>query len=175
MFHQGWNMKGNTKSMHRVIVPADLILAFFVIATLLWVVVPPATAHAPSDMSISYNELSKNLSVSITHQVQNPLVHYIQEVRVTINGNVVSDSRYTSQPVPDTFTYTFPVLTVPGDTIEVTASCNMGGSASRIMYMPGPTATAPGQPGTPQPTQSAAWGIVPVLGALLAIEAIRRK
>jgi len=118
-------------------------------------------------MSISYNELSKNLNVTITHQVQNPLAHYIQEVRVTINGNVASDSRYTSQPAPDTFTYTYPVLPVPGDTIEVTASCSIAGSISRLMYMPGPTATAPGQPGTPPPTQKAALGIIPVSGALL--------
>ena len=168
-------MSEDTKSMHRVIVSPYLILAFFVIATLVWVVVPPASAHAPSDMSISYNELSKNLNVTITHQVQNPLAHYIQEVRVTINGNVAGDSRYTSQPAPDTFTYTFPVLPVPGDTIEVTASCNIGGSASRLMYMPGPTVTAPGEPGTPQPTQKAAWSIVPVLGTLVVFLGIGRK
>ena len=160
-------MNGDTKSMHRVIVSPDLILAFFIIVTLTWVVVPPASANAPSDMSISYNELSKNLNVTITHHVQNPLTHYIQEVRVTVNGKVASDSRYTSQPAPDTFTYTYPLLPVPGDTIEATASCNMGGSASRLMYMPGPTATAPGQQGTPKPTQKAAMGIIPVLGALL--------
>jgi len=55
--------------MHRVIVLPDLILAFFVIATLVWVVIPCGSAYAPSDMSISYNELSKDLNVTITHQV----------------------------------------------------------------------------------------------------------
>ena len=168
-------MSEDTKSMNRVIVSPYIILAFFVIATLVWVVVPPASAHAPSDMSLSYNELSRDLNVTITHQVQNPQTHYIQEVRVTINGNMTGDTRYTSQPAPDTFTYTYPVLPVTGDTIEVTASCNIGGSASRLMYMPGPTATAPGQPDTPLPTQKASWGVVPVLGVLMVFLGTGRK
>jgi hypothetical protein len=160
---------------HRHNVSLNNILAFLVIAVFVWIVVHPAAAHAPSDMSISYNELSKELNVTIKHQVPNPQAHYVKEVRVTINGNVVHDSQYTSQPSPDTFTYTYPVLPAPGDAIEVTASCSITGSISRTMYIPGSTATAPGQPGTPLPTQKAAEGIVPVLGAFIVFLGIGRK
>jgi hypothetical protein len=167
-------MHGST-STHCRNVSLNHILAFLVIAVCVGIVVLPAAAHAPSDMSISYNELSKELNVTITHQVPNPQAHYVQEVHVTIDGNTVHDAHYTSQPAPDTFTYSYPILPVPGDTIEVTASCSIAGSISRVMYMPGPTATAPGQPGTPPPTQKAAPGIIPVLGALLILLGIWRR
>jgi hypothetical protein len=156
-------------------VSQNVITGVLVIAALLWVIVPFAAAHAPSDMSISYNELSKELNVIITHQVPNPQAHYVQEVHITINGNTVHDVHYTSQPAPDTFTYTYPLLPVPGDTIEVTASCSIAGSISRVMYMPGPTAPAPGQPGAPPATQKAALGIIPVLGALLIFPGLWRR
>lgn len=160
---------------HQRLVSRDRILAFFVIAAIVWVVAPPATAHAPSDMSISYNELSKQLNVVITHPVPNPNTHYIQEVQLKINGKIVSDVRYTGQPSPDKFTYTYPLLPNPGDAIEATAYCSIAGSTSRTMYVPGPTATAPGQTGTPPSTQKAALGIVPVLGALLGLLGAWRK
>jgi len=162
-------------SMHRRNVSLNHIVAFLVIAVCAWIIVLPAAAHAPSDMSISYNELSKVLNVTITHQVPSPQAHYVKEVRVTINGNTVHDEYYTSQPSPDTFTYTYPLLPEPGNTIEVTAYCNIAGSISRTMYMPGPTATAPGQTGTPPPTQKAVMGIIPVLGALFIFPGLWRR
>jgi hypothetical protein len=162
-------------STHRRNASLNYVLAFLVTALFTGIVVFPAAAHAPSDMSISYNELSKVLNVTITHQVPNPQAHYVREVRVTINGNVVHDSQYTSQPAPDTFTYTYPLLPRPGDTIEVTATCSIAGSISRTMYMPGPTATAPGQTGTPPPTQKAVLGIIPVLGTLFIVLGLCRR
>ena len=158
-------MHGRT-SIHRRNASLNHILAFLVIAVCAGSVILPAAAHAPSDMSISYNELSKVLNATITHQVPHPQAHYVKEVHVILNGNTVHDVHYTSQPSPDTFTYTYPLLPAPGDTIEVTASCSIAGSINRTMYMPGPTATAPGQTGTPPPTQKAVLGIIPVLGAL---------
>ncbi len=167
-------MHGST-STHRRNESSNYILAFMVIIVFTGVVILPAAAHAPSDMSISYNELSKELNVTITHQVPSPQAHYVKEVRVTVNGNTVHDVQYTSQPSPDTFTYTYSLLPAPGDTIEVTASCSIAGSVSRTMYMPGPTATAPGQTGTPPPTQKAAPGMIPVLGALFMVVGMWRR
>jgi hypothetical protein len=133
----------------------------------------PASAHPPSDISLSYDELAKVLRVTITHTVPNPQEHYISKVTVTINGNVVSDSRYASQPSPDTFTYTYPLETVTGDEIVVTASCVLTGSLSRTLDNTGPVAAIP-SPSKQQTTQKAAAGLVPVLGAS-AVLLIRKK
>jgi len=141
-----------------------------------FLLVPSASANPPSDMSISYNELSKDLRVTITHPVSNPQEHYIKEVIVTINGKVVTDSRYTSQPSPDTFTYTYPLPAQPGDDIEVTANCNLAGSKSSHLY--GTTTAAPtGAASGPTPTaaRKAAAGLAPVLcaAAIVLLKKIR--
>src|SRR4030042_2145307 len=127
-------MHGRT-SIHRRNASLNHILAFLVIAVCAGIVILPAAAHAPSEMSISYNEYSKVLNVTITHQVPNPQAHYVKEVHVILNGNTVHDVHYTSQPSPDTFTYTYPLLPAPGDTIEVTASCSIAGSINPRMDM----------------------------------------
>jgi desulfoferrodoxin (superoxide reductase-like protein) len=136
------------------IVAAALVLNLFI---------PPVSAHPPSDMSVTYLELSKELRVTITHAVPNPGEHYIKEVTVSMNGKVVNDSRYTSQPAPDTFTYTYPIETGTTDEIKVTATCSLAGSLSRTLYNTGPVAT-----------QKAAAGLAPLVAAATAF-LIRKK
>ena len=132
-------------------------------------IVTPVAAHPPSDMTVSYNELSRLLIVTITHQVPNPQNHYIKEVLVTINGKTVNDSFYTSQPAPDTFTYTYPIDTKTTDEITVTASCSLTGSLTRTLYNTGPIATTPpGATADPAPTRADA-GLVPLLGLAMYI------
>ncbi|MGB9177254.1 MAG: hypothetical protein WCB46_11040 [Methanoregula sp.] len=137
-------------------------------------IISPASANPPTEMSLSYHEQSGDLIVVITHPVPNPQEHYIKEVTVTINGKMVNDARYTSQPTPDIFTYTYPITAVPGDKIEVTASCVLSGSLSRQLYTTGPVGTSSSSSPESQPTQQAAEGFVPLLGAAAAF-LIRKK
>ena len=127
-----------------------------------FLIISPASAHPPSDMVLSYNGITKDLQVTITHQVPNPQEHYIREVAVTINGKAVNTSTYTSQPAPDTFTYTYPVAVSPGDDIEVVARCSLAGSISRNLSV---AATASPSPSAIPGTQKAAAGLAPLLGA----------
>ena len=148
---------GNSHSRHA---------AVFAIAVLVFTtcfLAMPASAHPPSDMSLSYNELTGELRVSVTHAVPNPGLHYIKEVTVSINGKVVNDSRYTSQPTLDTFTYTYPVETVTGDEIKVTATCSLAGSISRTLYNTGTLAPVPSSSPESQPTQKASAGLIPLV------------
>ena len=151
-------------------IPSILYIVAAVLAV--FILIPPVSAHPPSDMSVTYNEISKDLRISITHAVPNPGEHYIKEVTVTINGKVVNDSRYTSQPSPDTFTYTYPIGTVTGDEIKVTATCSLSGSISRTLYNTGSLASTPSP--RSQPTQKAAAGFVPLLG-IAAAYLIKKK
>lgn len=86
----------------------------------------------------------------------------------------MNDFRYRNQPAPDTFTYSYPVVTVPGDEIEVTASCVLFGSLSQKVYNTGPGATTPLLSQEIPPTQKAAGGLVPFLGAAAGF-LVRRK
>jgi hypothetical protein len=132
-------------------------------------IVTPAAAHPPSDMSVSYNEISRLLIVTITHQVPDPQTHYIREVLVTINGKTVNDSFYTSQPAPDTFTYTYPIDTKTTDEIAVTASCVLTGSLTRTLYNTGPIASIPQGTGDAPATTKASAGLLPLLGLAIYI------
>jgi len=152
------------------------VLRIVTAALVVCILISPVSAHSPSGMSVTYHESSKELIVSITHAVPNPGEHYIHEVTISINGKVVNNSRYTSQPAQDTFTYTYPVETVTGDEIKVTATCSLAGSLSRTLYNTGPITSAP--PPSPSPdsqsTQKAAAGLLPVLGVAAAF-LIRKK
>ena len=143
------------------------VLHIVTAALVVLLLMSPVSAHSPSDMSLSYNELSKELRVTITHAVPDPGGHYINEVTISINGKVVNNSRYTIQPAPNTFTYTYPVETVTGDEIKVTATCSLAGSIVRTWYNSGPTASTSSPES--QPTQKAAAGLLPVLGVAAAL------
>ncbi len=84
-------------------------------------------AHAPKDVVLTYDNQAQNLQVKITHET--PWTsHYLKKVIVKKNGNIVETYLYESQPDPKEFTYTYKVEAVPGDVIEVTATCSIFGS-----------------------------------------------
>ena len=148
-------------------IPSILCIVSAVLAGCL--LIPPVSAHAPSDMSVTYDELTKELRVSITHEVPNPGEHHIKEVTITINGNVVKESRYTTQPSADTFSYSYPIETVTTDEIKVIAACSQGGSISRTLYNTGAIASTPLSSAAGQPTPTAASGFLPLLGIAAAL------
>ena len=149
--------------------PAILILALFTLTLLL---APGAGATPPSAMSLHYDRNAGLLSVTITHATLDVRTHYIREVAVSLNGQMLNDSHYTSQPDPDTFTYTFPVVAHPGDVLEATATCNLIGSASRSITVTDGTTTV-ALPDPAATTRKSSLGILPLAG--LAILYFSRK
>jgi hypothetical protein len=135
----------------------------------------PAAANPPSAMSLAYDPAVSVLSVTITHPPLGMNGHYINEVTVSVNGNRVNDSVYTSQP-SDTFTYTYPLALRPGDVADVTATCSLSGSATRSYAMPAASAVPSvpvSQPVAPTPKASAA--LIPVVaGVGIALVFLRR-
>jgi len=88
----------------------------------------PGGAHSPKEIALSYDQAKKTLEVRITHGVDDPAKHYIDGVEIKKNGKTLSKTEYKSQPGEATFLYTYPVDVVPGDVLEVKASCNKFGS-----------------------------------------------
>ncbi|KYK30391.1 MAG: hypothetical protein AYK22_03925 [Thermoplasmatales archaeon SG8-52-3] len=88
-------------------------------------------AHSPSNMNLGYNITTKELEVSLNHQVSNTNSHYVNNIVVKINGETIINKDYTSQP-ESSFTYIYNnTQAEENDTIEVTAFCNQGGSITR--------------------------------------------
>ena len=65
-----------------------------------------AQAHNPQKVDVSYDFASQTLIVKITHASNNPDKHFVKEVTVKKNGQVVQRGTYTRQ-AGDTFTYTY--------------------------------------------------------------------
>ena len=147
------------------------------------VVTQAALAHAPSDINLHFNAGTRVLSVTITHQVADPATHYVKEVKIRQAENTFSDTEYTSQPSPDTFTYSYPIPPEVTGIIEVKAECNIGGETTKALaistYTPPATptgattgATTPPLVTFPPPTTPGATTAAPSPGgAGLAIAA----
>jgi hypothetical protein len=97
----------------------------------------PATAHAPTRMDLTYS--AGVLNVTIYHSVASPdiLGHYIESVQVYVNDGLEIEETYTTQPAMVAyFTYSYNVTAWPGDTIEVLATCSVGGTANETLVVP---------------------------------------
>lgn len=98
------------------------------ILLVLAVVSVPVHAHAPSDMTLAYNSDSQTLRVTLVHNVADPFTHYVYRIEIKKNGTVYTVEEFENQPTDSQFQYSFSVSAVRGDTLEVTAECNRGGS-----------------------------------------------
>jgi hypothetical protein len=179
------DLSKNNSSRH-----TGMLLTLMLAATLCLLIMP-VTAHAPTNITIAYNPDMHKLSVTITHPVDDPKTHYIRGVQVKINGNVISDPPYKSQPSKNTFTYTYDVMANPGDTVWVIATCVNGQSleehydiqkpvqpVTTIPALPPETTASPPATTTALPTTGttyAAPGFLSLSGAAAAVLLMRKK
>ncbi|HOD28212.1 MAG TPA: hypothetical protein PKH03_03285 [Syntrophales bacterium] len=116
-----------------LITVVGLLLAFAVVAAFL---PAEAGAHAPKTVQLAYDAVTQTLSVTISHPSPNPGFHYIKRVVVRKDGKDLEKAEYKSQPVTSEFTYTYKIAGGGGDTLEVTATCNIWGSKTEMITVP---------------------------------------
>lgn len=177
------DLSKTTSSLHTGM-PLILMLA-----VTLYLLIMPVTAHAPTNITIAYNPDMHKLYVTITHPVDDPATHYVRGVQVKINGDVISDPTYKSQPAKNTFTYTYDVMANPGDAVWVVATCINGQSLEEHIAIPQPTTVATrvqtspttdvtNLPATAVPvapkTTYASAGLLPLLGATAVLARVRK-
>jgi hypothetical protein len=167
------------------------ILSVIALTVILSFIVLPATASAPSDITITYNPDLHRLFVTITHPSDDPKTHYIRGVQVKINGQVISDPPYKSQPGRNSFTYTYDVMANPDDTVRVVATCIQGQSLEAHIDIPRPGITAapvrtapmeittvpPASATTPPATPGTTYanaGLFPLFGAAAAVLVLKK-
>ena len=140
----------------------------FLLCIIALIVLPySVSANAPSGLTVSYNLETQELQVTITHPVSDPTTHYIYKVEIQKNGTDYNTSLYTSQPDPNSFTYTYTVNATTGDVIDVKASCIQGGSKSMQYTITTNNKSKSSTPG---------FEILILIGALfLCIALLRRK
>jgi len=125
---------------------------FLALAILLFLA-GPVSAHSPAEMQLTSDQAAGELVVTISHDVADPVIHYVREVEIRNKGDIVLKESYTTQPAADTFTYRYDLPLAAGDEIEVTARCNIGGSISRQVTLPGSGTVLPDEnlPSSPAP------------------------
>lgn len=93
-------------------------------------------AHPPKDVNLTWNP-DGNLTVAVTHSVNDPQKHYVNKVIVYVNDKVAAQKEYTSQQSADGLTDSFSLGTLPSGTkINVEVSCIIMGSATGSIVTP---------------------------------------
>jgi hypothetical protein len=119
--------------MNRVIGISTFIFSVLLVLSVFNIVYPQsAFADPPQDVKLGYDSNSQTLTVTITHKSSFGF-HYVKSVEIKKNGIAVSTNTYDSQPDPATFTYTYKVPAVKGDTLEATANCSLSGSKTATL------------------------------------------
>ena len=119
----------------------NLIICIMLVTIVVWSTT--AIAHPPIDMNLEYNFDESLLSVTIIHETPAPTVHYVKQVKIELNDEIIIDEQYTSQPTTSEFTYGYTVEANVGDSITVTAYCNIQGSIIRSIIVRDPNQDDP--------------------------------
>lgn len=91
-----------------------------------------AYAHPPSDIAMTYDNITKVLKAVITHPVSNPRKHFIKQVEVGLNGEKIIEHRISLQDNSTTQTVGYLIPDAKADDIiSVEAYCSISGSLKR--------------------------------------------
>ncbi|OPX71596.1 MAG: Eukaryotic cytochrome b561 [Methanoregulaceae archaeon PtaB.Bin108] len=112
-----------------------------VIVFTIFIACAQVSAHPPSDLKILDDPDSNSILVTLTHRVNDPSSHYVHEIEISKNSGIIDTLQYTGQPSIETFTYRYPLQLNAGDTVIVTARCNIGGSITSQYKVPGTNGT----------------------------------
>lgn len=84
-------------------------------------------ADPPQNITLNYNLKTQTLTVTLTHKSFFPSVHYIKQIEIKKNGELIGKNDYTAQTGKTTFAYTYNIPAAVNDVFEITASCNVQG------------------------------------------------
>lgn len=88
-------------------------------------------AHAPKKVELSYDEATKELTVTITHPVKSVKDHFINIVTVSINGEEIKKEIVTEQSSLEKHICVIKLQDVKsGDVITANGNCNKLGNRS---------------------------------------------
>lgn len=88
-----------------------------------------ALAHPPSDIKLSLDPASHLLTVTAMHQTMDATKHYVGEIDVWLNDNLIVMQKFSGQTDTATQVASYVINAAKtGDTIRVNAVCNIHGS-----------------------------------------------
>ena len=155
----------------------SLIVRSFVLALISLVVLSGgALAHPPAEAAVTYDDITGDLVITITHQVDDPATHYVKQVTMRQGDAALIDKSYTSQPDKSSFTYRYNLPQLKGSSGEITADarCSRSGSRSGTLILSGTPAPVAPAGAAPGPAKSPACAFAALLAAGLVAKRILR-
>jgi hypothetical protein len=112
------------------------IICFIAMVSLIYISSATLTvkAHAPADVSLNYDSNTEVLTTTIIHGVGSN-DHYINFVYISVNGTMVVNAEYDSQPSSTSFSYNYNITANEGARIQVTATCSIGGDKTECIIV----------------------------------------
>jgi hypothetical protein len=99
-----------------------------VMACLLLLAFSSAYAHAPGQVDLEFDLDEQLLKVSVQHQVKDAAKHHVSQVIVELNGKKIIEQTLESQESLEGQKLIYRITDAgAGDTIAVTAGCNISG------------------------------------------------
>jgi hypothetical protein len=92
-------------------------------------------AHPPESMILDYNLNTQALNITFVHSVADVNSHFVDSVRVTVNGSTVVNEVYSSQPDPEFFNYVYNFAASNGSRIQAVATCSVSGSIAACIIV----------------------------------------
>ena len=87
----------------------------------------PVNAHSPNSMDLSYDYVSQDLTVEVSHSVSDVNSHYIYQVVIEKNSVEVLTRDYSTQNSTSGMSATYSIAAAHGDVLRVTAKCSQSG------------------------------------------------
>jgi hypothetical protein len=85
-------------------------------------------AHPPKEVKLEFDPAGKMLTVTATHDTKDPTKHFVGTVQVDLNGEKIIEQRFKYQVSADGQKAQYWINDAAvGDTLAVTATCNIAG------------------------------------------------
>ncbi len=103
-----------------------IIISGFLLSAVLFVF-----AHAPRTVNLTYNNTDNTLQIEAIHEVRNVERHYIDEIKIYVNGAEKKIVTFEWQSDSEKEEYSYKIGNLKkGDIVKVDVSCNRIGSKS---------------------------------------------
>ena len=113
-----------------------LIIAVSIVAVSSFIVAAPsAWCHPPTNIEVAFTEGS--LGIAAYHLVPDPNIHYLDRIKVEVNGTTLIEQKFLLQSSGERQTVAYVIPGIKrGDKIRVTAYCNHYGDLSKEIEVP---------------------------------------
>lgn len=104
-----------------------------IIALLLMMISSFIFAHAPSEITLSYDAKTSILSINVVHPIAatkapDPMKHFVKEITVNVNGKDIIMETIAFQQSDNGEVSTFLLKVKSGDKVSVKANCSISGT-----------------------------------------------